>query len=91
MTGWRIGYGLAPEPIIGAMMKLQSHSTSNPTSIAQWESYGEVGQQRLLDNIPTRRLGKAEDIANGVRFFVSPDASWVSGQTLSIDGGHALF
>jgi aspartate aminotransferase len=35
MTGWRIGYGLAPEPIIGAMMKLQSHSTSNPTSISQ--------------------------------------------------------
>ena len=35
MTGWRIGFALAPEPIIGAMMKLQSHSTSNPTSIAQ--------------------------------------------------------
>jgi aspartate aminotransferase len=35
MTGWRIGYGLAPEHIIGAMNKLQSHSTSNPTSIAQ--------------------------------------------------------
>ena len=35
MTGWRIGFGLAPAPIIGAMMKLQSHSTSNPTSIAQ--------------------------------------------------------
>jgi aspartate aminotransferase len=35
MTGWRIGYGLAPEHIIGAMMKLQSHSTSNPTSFAQ--------------------------------------------------------
>ena len=35
MTGWRIGYALAPEPIIGAMLKLQSHSTSNPTSIAQ--------------------------------------------------------
>ena len=35
MTGWCIGYALAPEPIIGAMMKLQSHSTSNPTSIAQ--------------------------------------------------------
>ncbi|HTA47504.1 MAG TPA: pyridoxal phosphate-dependent aminotransferase [Bryobacteraceae bacterium] len=35
MTGWRIGYGLAPEAVIGAMNKLQSHSTSNPTSIAQ--------------------------------------------------------
>jgi len=35
MTGWRIGFGLAPAPIIVAMNKLQSHSTSNPTSIAQ--------------------------------------------------------
>jgi aspartate aminotransferase len=35
MTGWRIGYGLAPASVIGAMTKLQSHSTSNPTSIAQ--------------------------------------------------------
>ena len=35
MTGWRIGFGLIPEPIAGAVLKLQSHSTSNPTSIAQ--------------------------------------------------------
>jgi len=35
MTGWRIGFALAPPAIIGAMMKLQSHSTSNPTSISQ--------------------------------------------------------
>jgi aspartate aminotransferase len=35
MTGWRIGFGLTPEPIAVAMTKLQSHSTSNPTSIAQ--------------------------------------------------------
>jgi aspartate aminotransferase len=35
MTGWRIGFALAPASIINAMTKLQSHSTSNPTSIAQ--------------------------------------------------------
>ncbi len=35
MTGWRVGFGLAPPPLIGAMLKLQSHSTSNPTSISQ--------------------------------------------------------
>jgi len=35
MTGWRIGFGLMPAPVITAMTKLQSHSTSNPTSIAQ--------------------------------------------------------
>ncbi|MBI3934822.1 MAG: pyridoxal phosphate-dependent aminotransferase [Acidobacteria bacterium] len=35
MTGWRVGYALAPQPIVAAMTKLQSHSTSNPSSIAQ--------------------------------------------------------
>ncbi len=36
MTGWRIGYGAGPERLIKAMAKLQSQSTSNPSSIAQW-------------------------------------------------------
>jgi len=35
MTGWRLGYVLAPAPIVAAMNKLQSQSTSNPTSIVQ--------------------------------------------------------
>ncbi|HEV2385810.1 MAG TPA: pyridoxal phosphate-dependent aminotransferase [Candidatus Acidoferrales bacterium] len=36
MTGWRIGYALAPKPLIDAMIRLQSQSTSNPNSIAQY-------------------------------------------------------
>lgn len=36
MTGWRIGYGAAPEALIKAMAKLQSQSTSNPSSIGQY-------------------------------------------------------
>jgi aspartate aminotransferase len=36
MTGWRIGYLLAPEQLISAMIKVQSQSTSNPTSVAQY-------------------------------------------------------
>ena len=35
MTGWRIGYGLGPEPLIRAMTNLQSHQTGNPCSISQ--------------------------------------------------------
>jgi aspartate aminotransferase len=35
MTGWRIGYCAGPKPLIAAMKKVQSQSTSNPTSIAQ--------------------------------------------------------
>ena len=36
MTGWRIGYAGGPEPLIKNMCKLQSQSTSNPSSISQW-------------------------------------------------------
>jgi aspartate aminotransferase len=35
MTGWRIGFALAPAPVVSAVVKLQSQSTSNPNSIAQ--------------------------------------------------------
>ncbi|ARU57501.1 MAG: pyridoxal phosphate-dependent aminotransferase [Pseudomonadales bacterium] len=35
MTGWRIGYAAGPAPVIGAMKKIQSQSTSNPASISQ--------------------------------------------------------
>jgi 3-oxoacyl-[acyl-carrier protein] reductase len=64
---------------------------SNPSTQRQWESYGEAGQRALVERIATRRIGAPEDIARGVLFFVSPAAGWVSGQTLSIDGGHSLF
>jgi len=36
MTGWRVGYALAPADWIKAMLKVQGHSTSNTNSIAQW-------------------------------------------------------
>src|ERR687888_919983 len=39
---------------------------SNPTTIRQWESYGEEGQRTLIESIALRRLGEPEDIANGV-------------------------
>jgi 3-oxoacyl-[acyl-carrier protein] reductase len=64
---------------------------SNPTTQRQWESYGEDGQRALVEGIATRRLGRPEDIANGVLFFVSEASSWVTGQVLSIDGGHSIF
>ncbi len=36
MTGWRIGYAGGPAPLIKAMAKIQSQSTSNPSSVSQW-------------------------------------------------------
>jgi 3-oxoacyl-[acyl-carrier protein] reductase len=37
-----------------------------------------------------RRLGMLFDIANGVLFFAAEESSWVTGQTIAIDGGDAL-
>jgi 3-oxoacyl-[acyl-carrier protein] reductase len=62
---------------------------SNPTSRRQWEGYGPDGQRQLLAGIATRRLGEPGDIAHGVQFFAAPQASWVTGQVIAIDGGHA--
>lgn len=60
---------------------------SNPTTEKQWNSYGEDGQRRLVENIALKRLGSPQDIANGVLFFASEQAGWITGQTLAIDGG----
>ena len=61
---------------------------SNPASERQWEAMGAAGQRRLLDSIALGRLGRPEEIARAVIFFLSDDAAYVTGQTISVDGGH---
>jgi len=60
---------------------------SNPSSQRQWEAMGPDGQQRFFDALAIKRLGQPEDIVFAVLFFASPQASYVTGQTLSVDGG----
>ena len=60
---------------------------SNDNTERQWAAMGAAGQQSLLNSIALKRPGSAQDIANGVLFFASDRASWISGQTISIDGG----
>ncbi len=62
---------------------------SNPATERQWQSYGRQGQERLIAGIHTRRLGRAEDIANAVLFLASEQAAWITGQILSVDGGRS--
>jgi NAD(P)-dependent dehydrogenase (short-subunit alcohol dehydrogenase family) len=42
-------------------------------------------------NIPSGRLGRAEDIAAAVRFFCLPETEFTTGQSLLVDGGHSLY
>ena len=60
---------------------------SNAATERQWDSYGAEGQRALVDRIALKRLGTPNDIANGVMFFASDYANWITGQVLSIDGG----
>jgi 3-oxoacyl-[acyl-carrier protein] reductase len=61
---------------------------SNPNSEKQWHAMGEEGQNRVLHSIALRRLGEPEDIAYAVAFFASDYSKWITGQTISVDGGH---
>lgn len=66
MTGWRIGYAAGPVQIIKAMTNLASHSTSNPTSIAQYAALAaytaeEQPIQAMLDTF-SERLDKFYDM-----------------------------
>jgi 3-oxoacyl-[acyl-carrier protein] reductase len=60
---------------------------SNPATERQWDAMGPDGQARLVESIALHRLGTPEEIARAVVFFVSDDAAFVSGQTISVDGG----
>ncbi len=60
---------------------------TNPDSERQWQSYGEEGQQTMLEQIALRRLGQPEDIAHAVLFLASDYAAWITGQTLAVTGG----
>lgn len=52
MTGWRIGYAAGPVAIIKAMTKIQSHSTSNPTSISQYAAITALqGEKEFVENL----------------------------------------
>mgnify|MGYP001158438099 CR=1 FL=1 len=54
MTGWRIGYTAASKEIVGAMSRIQSHSTSNPAQASQWASVEALeGPQDAVDEMRT--------------------------------------
>jgi len=60
---------------------------SNPATEKQWAAMGEAGQRQFVESIALRRLGTADEIARAVVFFACADASYVTGQTISVDGG----
>jgi aspartate aminotransferase len=95
MTGWRIGYAGGPAPLIKAMAKVQSQSTSNPSSISQWAAVAALDGPQ--DYIPFSRAAferrrdlvvTALNACKGITcpnpegaFYVYPDIAGCIGKT----------
>ncbi|MEN0651416.1 MULTISPECIES: pyridoxal phosphate-dependent aminotransferase [Hyphobacterium] len=102
MTGWRIGYAGGPKPLIDAMRKVMSQTTSNPCSISQWAAVAALNGP--LDFLPERNAAfKARrdrmladiNAAPGLTaptpegaFYVFADCSGTIGKTTS--SGHLI-
>jgi aspartate aminotransferase len=80
MPGWRIGYTLAPEELIQAMIKVQSQSTSNPTSIAQYAALEAM--RGSMDTVPPMLADYAKRrkrIVEGLRAIPGITCEWPGG------------
>jgi aspartate aminotransferase len=80
MTGWRIGYTLAPEPLIQAVNKIQSQSTSNPSSIAQYAALEAM--LGTMDTVPVMLAEYAKRrkrIVEGLRAIPGITCEWPGG------------
>jgi NAD(P)-dependent dehydrogenase (short-subunit alcohol dehydrogenase family) len=62
--------------------------TATDTTVGLVEN--ESLRERFLEQQPIKRVGRPEDIAHAVRYFAGPESSWVTGQCLTVDGGHTL-
>ena len=68
MTGWRLGYALAPAPVVSAMQKLQSQSTSNPTSIVQKAAVAALnGSQQCVEDMRLEYVQLRDHVVVGLR------------------------
>jgi aspartate aminotransferase len=95
MTGWRIGYALGPGDVIAAGAKIQSQSTSNPTSIAQAAALEAIRGAQDTVAMMVREFQKRRDVIverlNGIAgirclkpegaFYVFPNISRLLGKT----------
>jgi len=98
MTGWRIGYAAGPKEIIAAMARVQSHSTSNATSVSQWASIEALRTPpSVLAGMVREFQGRRDEVIRGLEampgvrcsppagaFYVFPNVSALLGR--GVDG-----
>jgi 3-oxoacyl-[acyl-carrier protein] reductase len=106
ITGWVTGlpgyahYGATKAAMIGLMRSAALELAGSGITINAvlpgnirtpgFETLGPEHASRMLNAIPLGRVGEPEDVGWAVRFLASPEAGFITGQTLVIDGGQVL-
>jgi aspartate aminotransferase len=80
MTGWRVGYTLAPEALVQAIIKIQSQSTSNPSSIAQYAALEAMrGTMNTVPPMLAEYTKRRKRIVEGLRAIPGITCEWPGG------------
>ena len=92
MTGWRLGYALAPAALVSAMQKLQSQSTSNPTSIVQKAAVAALkGPQQCVQDMRTEYIQLRDHVVTGLRSIPGVRCTLPEGAFYAYPNVSALF
>jgi aspartate aminotransferase len=92
MTGWRLGYTLGPATVVGAMQKLQSQSTSNPTSIVQKAAVAALsGSQQCVADMRGEYIRLRDHIIAGLRSIPGVECTMPEGAFYAYPNVSAFF
>ena len=93
-------YGASKAAMLGLMRSVAVELATEGVTVnavmpgnVRTEGFATIGgehQDRMLSAIPMQRLAEPEEIGWAVRFFASPEAAYITGQTLIVDGGQVL-
>jgi 3-oxoacyl-[acyl-carrier protein] reductase len=93
-------YGASKAAMLGFMRSVAVELAAQGVTInavlpgnVETPGFAEIGdehEKRMLSSIPMQRYGTAEDVGWAVRFLASPEAAYITGQTLVVDGGQVL-
>jgi NAD(P)-dependent dehydrogenase (short-subunit alcohol dehydrogenase family) len=98
-SGLAIGvsiYGAAKAAAINFMRHLSQETgahniTANSIALGLMDNVPEEFSGKIIRSIPTGRLGSPADAASAVVYLASEEASWITGQVLSVNGGSSAF
>lgn len=74
-------------PVLGPEILINAIAPGSIGTEANLKNYTEEQKKELIKNIPLERFGKPEEVANAAVFLASDDSSYITGQTIVVDGG----